>query len=56
MSNQEKVQHDYRLHGDSMQEVYPPEYQEHLDAPEIKTELEQWLDMINENVTTGAPF
>lgn len=32
------------------------DHQEHLDAPEIKTELEQWLDNVNESVDTGAPF
>lgn len=38
MSNQEKVQHDYRLHGDSMQEIYPPDYAEWLDKQESTEE------------------
>lgn len=54
--SEQKIEHDYRLHGDDMRDVLPDDYQEHLDAPEIKTELEQWLDMINESVDTGAPF
>ena len=56
------IKHDYRLHGDDMREVYPPDYQAHLDAPELnnlddeqKSELDKWLDLLNSDIE-GAPF
>jgi len=35
-----KVEHDYRLHGDNMNEVLPPDYQEFLDSLPAPTEEE----------------
>ena len=50
-----EVKHDYRLHGDSMQEVYPPEYQEFLDSiPETPaSELDDWMELINSDLRSA---
>ena len=50
-----EVKHDYRLHGDSMQEVYTPEYQEFLDSiPETPIEgLDDVVKSVNEELRSA---
>jgi len=45
------VKHDYRLHGDNMNEVLSPDYQEFLDSqePTIKQRDDSLEELISES-------